>query len=205
MTFRASAAFATAILLAAPASADSLWVHDGTLFLIKPLATIGQNASEAVLTPDGKVAYFIRSVADPEAAKRFDGEATQICRVSVQTGVIEPVVEPVGSNEPEKNLRGFSNLVLSPDGRTLYFLAFAWATSNAIHALDLATRAVSFVSPGNEILVIRNGEYRGDLVVQKHKDLVGGGSYDQYWVVAPDGRELGLAGENRAQVQRLLR
>ena len=27
----------------------------------------------------------------------------------------------------------------------------------------------------------------------------------RYWVVTPDGKELGLAGENRAQVQRLLR
>jgi hypothetical protein len=201
----AIAAFASALLLTTPAAADSLLIQGGILYLVKPLATIGQNRSNAVLTPDSKIAYFVRSVADPAAAKQFDGEATQICRVSVQTGGIEPVVEPVGSNEPEKNLRGFSNLALSPDGRTLYFLAFAWATSSAIHAMNLSTGAVSFVSPGNEILLIRNGEYRGDLVVQKHKYLVGGGSYDQYWVVTPNGKELGLAGENREQVQRLLR
>ena len=195
----------SATLPATASAADTFLVQGGTLYLARPLANIGKNGSGAVLTPDGKTAYFVRSIADPEVAKQWDGEATQICRVGVGTGDIEPLVEPAGSSKPEDNLRGFSNLVLSPDSRNLYFLSAAWATSNAIHALNLSTGVVSFVSPGNEIFVIRTGEYRGNLVMQKHKYFVGGGSYDQYWAVSPEGKELGLAGENRAQVQRLLR
>ena len=178
-----------------PARADELQVRSGTLFLVKPLAAVGK-AGGAVLSADGKTAYFTRQVADPEPAKQWDGEPNQICRVSVPGGTIEPLVEPAGSSEPERNLRGFGSLTLSPDGRTLFFISAAWATSGAVHSVNLTTGAVSYVSPGNELMVIPHGEYRGDLVVQKHKYLVGNGSYDQYWVVTPDGKELGLAGRN---------
>ena len=188
----------------APACADELQIRNGTLFLVKPLAAVGK-AGGAALSADGKTAYFTRQVADPEPAKQSDGEPSEICRVSVPGGTIEPLVQPVGSTEPERNLRGFGNLTLSPDGGTLFFISAAWATSGAVHTINLATGAVTYVSPGNEILVISHGEYRGDLVVQKHKYFVGSGSYDQYWVVAPDGKEVGLAGATRADVQRLLK
>ncbi len=186
--------------IAAPSRADELIIRNGMLLLVTPLATIGQGGSGAILSPDGKTAYFVRAVQEPEVALPFDGEPTEICRVTVPSGKIDVLLRPRGSSQPEENLRGFSNLALALDGRTLYFLAAAWGTTSAVHALDLQTGTVSFLTPGNDVMVVPRGDYRGHLLVEKHKYFVAGGSYDHYWLVDHDGHEIGPAGDDRRQV-----
>jgi len=100
------------------------------------------------------------------------------------------------SNDPSQNLSGFSNLFLSPDNKTLYFQTEAWATSNAIHSIDIATKKVSYVAPGEIACVVLTGEFQGDLIVQQHRYFVQGGSYDNLWLFDPTGKELGIVSED---------
>jgi hypothetical protein len=84
----------------------------------------------------------------------------------------------------------------SSDGRKLFFETSAWATSDAIHMVDLETRKEQFVTDGNALQVVPSGEYKDHLLVTKHKYFIGGGSYDWVWLVTPDGKEVGPVGEN---------
>ena len=82
----------------------------------------------------------------------------------------------------------------SADGERIYFLSAEWATSHALCVLDLSTRRAQFICDAIQFEVVPDGEYRGDLIVLKHKYFVDSGSYDWYWLVTPDGKEVGPIG-----------
>ncbi|WP_156681113.1 hypothetical protein [Sphingomonas profundi] len=73
--------------------------------------------------------------------------------------------------------------------RYLYQQRCRWVTSDVIVQIRLNDGQRREVGPGNSLAVIRNGPYRGYLLLSRHKYLPGGGSYDPTFVVRPDGRE----------------
>jgi hypothetical protein len=84
------------------------------------------------------------------------------------------------------------SLTFSGDGKKLYFLAHAWATSAALHVVDIESKTRTFLLPANQLIsVLRSGDYADHIIVQQHRYFLGGGSYDWYWLFTPDGREVG--------------
>jgi len=77
-------------------------------------------------------------------------------------------------------------------GGYVYQQVCHWTTSNDIIQVRLSDGKRKEVTPGNSLAVIRNGPYRGYLLVQKHKYNLGPeiGSYDSTWVIKPDGTEI---------------
>lgn len=55
-----------------------------------------------------------------------------------------------------------NHLTFSPDGKTLYFLTSAWATSGAVHAVNIADAKQRYLLPANSLTVVADGEYKGD-------------------------------------------
>lgn len=45
--------------------------------------------------------------------------------------------------------------------------------------------------PANSLLVVRHGQYTGNLVVSQHRYYLGSGSYNWVFLLNPDGKELG--------------
>ena len=93
-------------------------------------------------------------------------------------------------------LVGFNNPVFAADGQAVYVMTQAWATSNAIHRVDLVTRRVRFVAAGNSVQVVPSGRWAGHLVVMKHKYAARGGALDHYWLLTPGGREVQKVGRS---------
>jgi hypothetical protein len=60
-----------------------------------------------------------------------------------------------------------------------------------------------FVAPGNSLEVISRGEHKGRLIAEQHKYFLGGGTYDWFWVLEPDGREAGPIGEDVSSFREL--
>ena len=55
-------------------------------------------------------------------------------------------------------------------------------------------RGERFLTDGNSLEVLQKSEdggYDGYLIVKKHKYFFEGGSYDWYWLLTPDGEEVG--------------
>jgi hypothetical protein len=94
--------------------------------------------------------------------------------------------------------------VFALDGGSIYFISSAWATSGAIHLINIQTKKTRFVTPGNSVQLVPSGKYVGHLIVQKHKYFAGTGSYDFYWLVSPKGQEVLLIGEQQEQVVQFL-
>jgi len=112
---------------------------------------------------------------------------------------LELLVSGKEGSDPKRSLADFSSPQFSPDGQRIYFLSAGWVTSGAVHVVDIQSRRESFVSPGNTLEVIQKGKYRGYLIVQEHKYFVGAkvGSYDDYWLLTPKGREISHIGGAR--------
>jgi dipeptidyl aminopeptidase/acylaminoacyl peptidase len=150
--------------------------------LLLPLALLLVAFAQApVVSPDGRTAAFVRSE---------EGNEPGLWIRELATGRERRLLGPRPSEEPKRNLTALSNPVFSLDGGYIYFEASAWATSSAVHQISLRTGRVRFVTDGSLFGVIRNGRWRGHLVVGQHRYFGPPqyGSYDPVSVIRPDGK-----------------
>lgn len=151
---------------------------------------------EHVSAPGGKDVYYILADESKKGTEDYDGGSV-ISLKNFSRGIDEVLLNAKPSSDPKETLYGFSNLKLSLDAKTLYFETAAWATSSAIHSLDITTHKTTYITDGGLVCVIAGGEYQGDLIVQQHRYFVQGGSYDYLYLYDTKGKKIGLvAGDN---------
>lgn len=186
------------------ASTPAVTVEAGNLFLHPAtgaptqLTRLGLD-ERPVLSPDGQRVAFRR---------RTPGRTLESATDTVEAGELW-IIDATGQNarklltehasdqsgNVERTLIGLSQLQFSPDGKVLYFWSEAAVVTGTIHALTLATGQERFVCPGNRFHVLSTGRHQGMLSVNQHRYFVLGGSFDWYWLISPDGKELGVIGE----------
>lgn len=98
--------------------------------------------------------------------------------------------------KPHRPIARMRNPQFSPDGGRVYFESISAVVSGAVYAVDLKTKTETRVCSGGGLEVVRSGTYAGHLIVQQHRYFIGGGSYDWFWLLRPDGQEVGPIGEN---------
>lgn len=145
---------------------------------------------EQITAPGGNESYYI--VAGRGGDEQNPPPTAIMARRDNENKII---LRERPDEDPQKTLYSFSNLYLSPDAKNLYFNSAAWATSGAIHSLNIATGTVKFISAGELACVVLSGEYQGDLIVMKHRYFVQGGSHDDLYLVGTDGKEKGLVAQ----------
>ena len=171
--------------------------RDGNLVDTMLSETPGHGRGEAVLAPDGKWIAFVRtSLGKKISTGSGDADATELWQIRVDGKEPTALVRSKESDKMETVLAGFSKPQFSADGRLVYFLSDAWATSGALHVVDTTKAKEHFVCPALDFEVVPSGEYRDHLLVQQHRYLIGGGTYDWFWLLKPDGKEVGPVGED---------
>jgi hypothetical protein len=194
-----------ASLAAMPARAQSVTLQDGNVFYRASASEAPRQLTrtgldrDAVLSPDGRTIAFIRGtpgdsvdvVAGPE-------EATSLWTLGVNGAGERMHVTGRTAEVAGQMLAALKAPRFSPDGRRIYFLSRAWATSDAVHVLDLSTGSERFLVAGNSLDVVPSGEYAGFLMVSQHRYFLAGGSYDWYWLFSPDGEEVDPIGEDES-------
>lgn len=95
-------------------------------------------------------------------------------------------------------ISGIYSAVFSGDGKTLYFTdQLAYVTSGAVYSINLETKKINFISGTNYLDIVKTGKYKDFLILNKHKYIPGGGSYDRYYAVNPNtGEEVRDIGNN---------
>jgi dipeptidyl aminopeptidase/acylaminoacyl peptidase len=193
---------AICLVVSVPAFAQTVSVKDGNIQLTdksgKTTAiTSGGRDSDPVLAPDGKWVAFVRKVGGKKIATGSDEmEPTELWQVRVDGKEPTLLVRCRDSEKMESVIGGFDSLQFSTDGKLLYFVTPAWATSGAVHVVDTTNRKEHYLFPGNNLKVVKSGEYKDCLLVQQHRYFVGSGSYDWFWLLRPDGKEVGPVGED---------
>jgi len=195
------------IALATTALAQTVSVKDGNIQFSdrsgKTTAlTSGGRDSNPVLAPDGKWVAFVRKVDGKKIATGSDEvEPTELWQVRVDGKEPSLLVRCRESAKMESVIGGFENLQFSTNGKLLYFVTPAWATSGAVHVVDTTNGKEHYLFPGNDLKVVKSGEYKDCLLVQQHRYFVGGGSYDWYWLLRTDGKEVGPVGEDTSNFE----
>ena len=71
------------------------------------------------------------------------------------------------------------------------------AVTDRVYLVDVKTGRVRPVTDGNDVEVVRDGKYRDHLIMSEHRycsDIAVCGSIDLYWLVTPQGKEVGPIG-----------
>ena len=187
---------------AVPAVAQTVSVKDGNIqFTDKAGKTIALTSSgrdsDPILAPDGKWVAFVRKVDGKKIATGSDEmDPTELWQVRVDGKEPSLLLRCRESQKPESVIAAFDTLQFSTNGKLLYFVTPAWATSGAVHVIDTTNRKERYLFAGNNLKVATAGEYKDCLLVQQHRYFVGGGSYDWFWLLRPDGKEVGPVGED---------
>ncbi|PZR71876.1 MAG: hypothetical protein DLM73_14610 [Chthoniobacterales bacterium] len=201
--------FASALLfaLALPALAQSVSVKDGNIqFTSKAGQTTALTSSgrdsDPVLAPDGKWVVFVRKVDGKKIATGSDEvDPTELWQVRADGKEPTLLLRCREAKEPNQLIAAFQSLQFSTNGKLVYFVTPAWATSGAVHVVDTTNRKERYVFPGNDLKIVPSGEYKDCLLTQQHRYFIGGGSYDWFWLMRPDGKEVGPVGEDTSSFE----
>lgn len=142
-------------------------------------------------SPDGR---FVASTRPTRGTAGASGQApASLWLTDTRTGQSRELYRGRYSNDPKRNLSSLANPDFSLDGGYVYVEADAYATSPAIHQVAVRTGAIRYVTDGTLYGVLRNGPWRGFLVVQQHRyRRDGNGSFDPFVIVKPDGRAVAM-------------
>ena len=138
------------VVLIAQAHGQKLSVQNGNVCIVvagqtKKLTSSGHD-SEPALAPDGNWIAFIRTVPGKKISTGA-GEAkeTQLWQIRVDGKDAMCLVRSKASDKMETVLGGFSKPQFSTNGKLVYFLSEAWATSGALHVVDTTNSNEHFV------------------------------------------------------------
>ncbi len=165
------------------------------------LSTSGGNAQPA-LSGDGQWVAYKHELKASNAPYEFG--TSELWLIRTDGSEAKRLVASTPHDDPKRNLAFTKHPAFSPAGNILYFMATAWATSDAIHALSLTSGKVRYVCDGNSLDVVPKGRYAGYLVIQKHKYPAVGPATDDYWLVSPAGKEIRRVGDSEEHLARFL-
>ena len=169
---------------------------------------------QAVLSPDGHTAAFIRlvpstDVPGPGGDWGKPGLAGSLWIGDCRTGHAREVLSGV----PPKSDGDVGSPLFSLDGKTLYASAAYGGDTLIVERIDVATGRHAIAFYANLMGIVTSGPYRGDLLAAQHTSLDDGhgGSYGGYptYVFRPDGTQVltvpGSESWNAAQTRHSLR
>ena len=180
---------------------DSIASPDGKLIaFIKPTKKIIPDRCFSTLNPDDA----IEATADPDTGLSTEPDQSENLKYANQIWIYntkskkEKLLVDVNfdCDKPERQMVDPGQIKFSPDSRKLYFIATGWVTSGALHVVNIDGTDEHYLIPANSYQFVKNGQYKGDLIVNQHHYRIKGdtplGSYDWDWLFTPEGKQIQL-------------
>lgn len=175
---------------------------DGNIFFhpvqgeARQLTSSGRD-SAPILSPDGRWIVFVRALPGKKIATGSgDIDAAELWQIDAKGKEASRLVAAREAEDMHHVIANFEDIQFSTDGKNVYFITRTYTTSGAVHVVDTTKSKEHFVMAGNDLEVVRSGDYRDCLLVGQHRYFIGGGSFDWIWLFRPDGEEVGPVGED---------
>ena len=154
----------------------------------RPL-TSDHHSGKPVLAPDGRTLAWIhvdrKAGDDPLQAGQ-----TSVWIADALSGGGRKLAGSTNDADLKAEIVNPESVAFSLDGGYLYITSQLGATSPGIHQIKLGAGTQRFITGGSLNGVIRNGPYRGFLLVGEHRYYPQGGSYDATYLVRPDAQHI---------------
>ena len=205
------------------ANAASVYEKKGNVYYVgedkkvKQLTFSGLDC-EPVLNPKGKWVYYIHSYPGKWVGEKYyppKGQKVkqkllkeEIWRIRIDgtktTRLFRNEHEDASQMDEEYSTASVSNIQFSPDGDRVYFETPQWVTESGLHVMDANGKHQKLLGDGSGVKIIlssktideKNKDYRGYIVASKHRYYVFGPSYDLFYLMTPDYKEVGPIGED---------
>lgn len=163
------------------------------------LTSTGRDQS-AVYSARKNVVYFVRHQELNASTAVDELPALSIMRMNVKTRKTDQLTDTIRHEDWKSTQKLYlvGGLTLSEDGQYLYFVTEKWETSGVLAKLNTRTAETKEIIDGDGFELIRNGQYRGNLLVVRN-DIDGEeGRQSYHWLIAPDGKEIMKIGDDQA-------
>jgi hypothetical protein len=169
----------------------------GNIFYDDQQLTRSGKDRQPALSSDGQTIAFVREV---------ENQATELWLMDASGNNAHAIVVNHEDEDIKKSLSEINNPIFALNSKAVYFQSAAWAVSGAIHFIDLTTNKEHFVTDGNSLELVPSGKYKGYLIVTKHKYYKKmDGSYEDFCLVSPKGKEIKSFGEDPKQVEAFIK
>lgn len=184
----------------APSEIESLnkLLEENTLQSRYPQKDVPKTLEEAVES-NRRILEAVYPQKCPTVGRREEPRADQLWLVNID-GKDETMLVQDRMGEPETEINLIFAMQFSPDSQKIYFMTGGWATSWAVHCVNVDGTGEHFVVDSNYLKVIEKGEYKGKLIVSRHKYFMFGGSYDWCYIVTPKGKEIGPLADDEKNI-----
>lgn len=88
---------------------------------------------------DGRVAFVRATPGRLVSTSLGDEQVTELWVANADGSHARRLLTGASGDSVERTIAAMSSPQFSPDGRRIYFLSRAWVTSDAVHAVDVAT------------------------------------------------------------------
>lgn len=147
---------------------------------------------EPSLSTDQKWATFVRENSEVMRGDHAERDFYPVRSIWIVAADGSDTPRSVLRHDSGKPLCGlFKKPTFSNNNSKIYFLDQCWVTSDALFVVNLQDSSTQLLTGANSLDIVRIGKWANHLIVQKHKYFHGGGSYDWYWLVSSDGRQVG--------------
>jgi hypothetical protein len=185
------------------AQATTVDVKGGNITVDGKAITSDGKEADPILAPDGHHVLWTHRGKASAAMSGCSQDGLPVEQVSLWRGNLDgsqPVklLDGHASEQVENGICDFAHKAFNSDGSLLYFDSPAFATSSAVHVLDLKTGDEKFFVAGSVVAVLAacsDASHRDDVLIQQHRYFVFGGSYDWVWDYSAAGKEIGPASD----------
>ena len=182
-------------------SSGNIYVRseDGKL---EQLTSLGLDSSPAI-SGDGSKVLFVRK--QPEG---FELRAISLTRSRKNLLVLRENDDQLKTSERSSAENVASSIVapqFSPDGNEIFFYSQP-GNLGVIWRVDIAKRTAKMIAHSvipmqkNAFEVVPSGKFKGDLIVQKDAEKLTPGRLFLFWLIDPEGRNIGIVGTNDSDV-----
>lgn len=198
----------------------------GTTCHLNAQTVESRNGNIWIIQGDGAAMQLTTTGLDADPSLSLDRKTTIFVRkTNIQAGFNEPIdpnpvetqIWTLNLNDPPNATMVFSGPLisngsqyatfrkpaLSPNKKRAYFLIQLAVDEDGLVALDLGSKQAKVISSALEYYLIETGRGAGDVVVRKLTTEALGFSR-KYWLLTPDGRDLGLVGQTKEELQAFL-